>query len=113
MTWRSRGFRLGSMRERITVQTATETLDAAGQSIRSWTSTLTGEPAAYEPVSGGETIRGRQVEAGVTAIFTVRFRTGYTSTQRVTHGSGTYGILYVHPVEGGRRFIDLHCKATP
>ena len=113
MTWRSRGFRLGSMRERITVQTAVETIDDAGQTIRNWTSTLSDEPAAYEPVSGGETVRGKQVEAGVTAIFTVRFRTGYTSTQRVNHGSGTYGILYVHPVEGGRRYVDLHCKATP
>ena len=104
---------MGTMRERIAIQDATETVDDAGQTIRTWTSTLQNEPAAYEPISGGETIRGKQVEAGVTAIYTVHHRTTYTTAQQVVHDGQTFGIVYVKPVEGGKRYIELHCRATP
>lgn len=113
MTWRPRGgFRVGKMRERITVQTPAETLDAAGQPIKSWADTYTNEPASYEPAAGTETIRGRQLEAGVTAVFVVRYRPGYTTELRVGFGSDTYGIVHVKRVEGGQRYIELHCKAV-
>lgn len=113
MTWRPSRFRLGSMRERIDVQTPTEVVDTIGQTIRTWTTTIDDEPAALDPVSGGETIRGKQVEAGITAIFTVHHRTTYTVTQQVVHEGMTYGIVYVKPVEGGLRYIELYCKANP
>ena len=113
MTWRPSRFRLGSMRERIDVQTATETVDEIGQTIRTWADTIEDEPATLDPVSGGETIRGKQVEAGITAVFTVHHRTTYAPTQQIVHDGLTYGIVYVKPIEGGKRYIDLHCRANP
>lgn len=114
MTWRpGRGFRVGAMRERIDLETATVD-ESTGQPIRTWASTLVGEPAMWTPTSGGESVRGRQVEAGIVAIFTVHFRAStYTVEQRILHNSQYYGIVYVKPIDGGRRYIELHCKAVP
>lgn len=112
MTWRPQQFRTGSMRERINIQTATSTVDSIGQSVPTWATTYTNEPAKFEPTSGGETLRGKQVEAGITAVFTVHYRSAYVSTMRVVHGSTNYGIVYVKPVEGGKRYVELWCKSA-
>lgn len=113
MTWRpKRGFRVGAMRERVALQTATETVDDAGQVIRTWATTYTAEPAQRMPMRGGEGMRGRQVEAGIQEIFVIHFRENITPQMRLVHGSRTYGIVYVDPVDGGRRYLELHCKAV-
>lgn len=112
MTFRpGRGFRVGAMRERITVQSATND-DSTGQRSRTWANLYADEPAAFMPTTGGESIRGEMVEAGISAVFTVRYRSGYSPENRLTHDGETYGIVYVKPVKGGRRYIDLHCKAV-
>ena len=109
MTYRPRDFRVGKMREAIDIEAAT--VDASsGQPIRSWSATYSSEPAAWTPTAGTETVNGRQVEAGITAIFTVRHRDGYTTEMRVKHGQNYYGIVYVKPVHGVDRYIELHCK---
>ena len=113
MTGRPGSFRVGSMRERINVQTATEADDTNGQTIRTWANTLYREPAQWIPTSGGETIRGKQIEAGINAIFVVRYRSStYSPTMRIVHGSETYGIVYVKQIDGLRRYIQLECKAV-
>lgn len=113
MTWRPmRGFRVGAMRERINIQTATDSVDDAGQPIRSWANTYANEPACWEPISGQETLRGRQVEAGITTIFYTHYRSSVVPQMRVVHNSVNYGIVYVKPIEGGRRYLELQCKAV-
>lgn len=112
MTYRPRNFRLGAMRERITVQTLTNSVDSMGQAIPSWANTYTDEPASLDPTSGGEGLRGRQVEAGISAVFTVHYRSTYVPEMRVTHNGITYGIAYVKHIEGGRRYTELYCKAV-
>lgn len=113
MTWRpTRGFRVGAMRERVDLQTATETADDAGQTIRTWATTYAAEPAQRMPIRGGEGTRGRQVEAGIDEIFIIHFRESVTPQMRLVHGSRNYGIVYVNPVDGGRRYIELSCKAV-
>ena len=99
------------MRERITVQQATVD-DSTGEPSRTWTDWLTNEPAAYMPTAGGETIRGRQLSAEISAVFTVRYRAGYSPQMRVVHNGQTYGVVYVKPVDGGRRFLELQCKGS-
>ena len=101
-----------SMIHRIDVQSATVD-ESTGQPIRTWATTFAGEPAAWQPMAGTETIRGRQVEAGISGFFTVNFRTGYDTEQRIDFNSQTYGIVYVKPVDGGRRYLELHVRAIP
>ncbi len=113
MSWRSsRRDRMAQMRERINVQTATVD-ESTGQPIRTWSTTYSNEPAQWTPTAGAEVVRGRQVEAGISAVFTVNFRdNAYTPEMRIQHGSQYYGIVYVKPIDGGRRYIELHCKGV-
>jgi len=113
MTYRpARGFRVGEMRHRIDVKTETTTQDGAGQPVVTLSTWLADEPAKFEPTSGGEGARGRQVEAGISAIFTVRYRDGYTPQMAVDIGGDRYWIVYVKPVQGMDRYRELHCKSV-
>lgn len=111
MTWRPSRFRVGAMRERITVQSLTVTISDAGDKAEAWANLYVNEPAIYDPASGSETLRGRQVEAGVNVVFITHYRTAYAPEQRVSYGGNTYGIVFVKPVEGGRRYVELHCRS--
>jgi SPP1 family predicted phage head-tail adaptor len=113
MTYRpARGFRVGEMRHRIRISTETTAQDAAGQPVVTLATWLEGEPAKFEPTSGGEGARGRQVEAGISAIFTVRYRDGYTPEMAVDIGGERYWVVYVKPVQGMDRYRELHCKSV-
>ena len=110
MTFRPRRHNTARMRERVNIQTATSDL-STGEPVRTWATTYENEPARYTPTTGGETVNGRTVEAGIRAVFTVHRRDSLSTEQRIQHGTQTYGIVYAHPVEGGLRYVDLHCKA--
>jgi len=113
MTYRpARKFRVGEMRHRITIKTETTSQDEAGQPVVTLSTWLAGEPAKFEPTSGGEGARGRQVEAGISAIFTVRYRDGYTPQMAVEIGGDRYWVVYVKPVQGMDRYRELHCKSV-
>lgn len=105
--------RVGALRQRCTIQQPTETLDAAGQPVVSWTNYVVNEPCDYMPTGGLESMRGRQLEAGTRAIFRVRWRSGYTTKMSVTYDGERYGITAVNPEEGLRRYIQLVCAAVP
>jgi head-tail adaptor len=110
--YRPQRFHLGEMRNRITVKRETTAQDAAGQPVVTLATWLTDEPAKWEPVAGTEGARGRQVEAGIAAVFTVHYRSGYTPKMVVLCGSQSYGIVGVQPVDGMDAYRELHCKAV-
>ena len=110
--YRPQRFHLGEMRHTITVKTETTALDGAGQPVVSLVNFVTDEPAKWEPVAGSEGTRGRQVEAGIAAVFTVHYRDGYTPKMAVICGGQNYGIVGVHPVDGMDAYRELHCKAV-
>lgn len=110
--YRPQRFHIGEMRSRITVKTETTSQNASGQPVVTLSTWLADEPAKFEPTRGTEGARGRQVEAGIAAVFTVHFRPGYTPEMAVVCNGQTYGIVYVHPVDGMNAYRELHCKAV-
>jgi len=91
-------------RFRITVQKAVKVKGNYGQNkITSWedVSGLVSVPADFEVTGGGETYRGKQVEAGVTGVFTIRQHpiTIY-ATYQILLQDKPYSIVSVRPVEG-------------
>ena len=110
--YRPQRFHLGEMRHQITVKNETTTPDAAGPPVVTLATWLRDEPAKWEPVAGTEGARGRQVEAGIAAVFTVHYRDGYTPKMEVVCDGQTYGIVYVNPVDGMNAYRELHCKAV-
>lgn len=112
MTARPSRFALGQMRDRITVADETTERDAYGQPVVSLVNRYVSEPAKYEDVSGIESIRGRQIEAGINVIFTVHRRDGYHPRQIVIRRGQRYGVVHVRAVGGQDRYVELHCKAV-
>jgi head-tail adaptor len=100
------------MRDKINVQSATLAVDDNGQPIATWANVLYREPAQWIPTTGGETLRGKQVEAQIRAVFIVRYRARiYDVEQRVVHNSKTYGIANITEVSGRTRYLQLECRA--
>lgn len=55
----------------------------------------TGLPAQIESVSGTESYRGRQLEAGVNYVVTLRYKAGIKPTMRVSVTTGTFkGLVF-------------------
>lgn len=102
----------GKMRHRITVKRRSIAPDASGQPIPTFIDRFQGEPAGFTQVSGGEVLRGRQIEAGVTAVFVVNWRAGYDETDIIVFEGVEYGIVRIHKPEGIARFAEIHCKAV-
>lgn len=98
-------------RHRITVQSVVSTLDSSRQPVYTYATRFANEPAAFRQVSGGEKIRGRQIEAGTNAIFEVNYRDGYMVTDRVLFQGTYYGIVRIDYPEGVNRYAVLHCSA--
>lgn len=100
----------GQLSNRITIEEAADAKDAAYQTIRTWSTRANNLPAKVESVTGGETIRGRQVSASATILFTIRYMAGLTSKMRVKFGSRTLGIVRVSDPYGDRRELRIECK---
>ena len=101
------------MRHRISLRKPIKSIDASRQPIIKYEDELINEPAKFVQVSGGETVRGRQIEAGITALFTVNYRSEYSVEKQILFAGQTYGIVRVDKPDGVNRFADLHCKAAP
>ena len=97
------------MRERIAIQQPTHD-DSTGQRLTTWVNRHAVVPAAYEPATGTETVRGRQVEANTSAVFLIRSVAGVRIDDRVIFAGGVFGVTSVKRVEGGNRYLELHCK---
>lgn len=103
-------MRAGTLRHRITIQSATEAADAAGQLIRTWSAWLEHEPAEVLETAGAETVRGLQVSANATHLVRIRYRADVTETKRIVWGTRTLGIVNVRDVDGRRRELWISCE---
>lgn len=99
-------------RHRITVQRICETIDEARQKVIDYYDVYVDEPAAYMQVAGGEQFRGRQIEPGVTAVFEVNYREGYTETDRIYFDGSYYGVTRINIPNGIKRYMLLFCSAV-
>lgn len=95
----------GSLRDRITIQSKTDTFDAFGQPISAW--------SEYAVVwanvlfgNGKEAISSQQEIASKQASMRIRWRTDIDTTMRVLFNGATYNIKAVLPAQN-REHIDL------
>ena len=103
-------MRSGKLKERIEIQSATETIADSGQPILTWAAFKRNWPAAHTDVSGGETYRGRQISAQSNHLFVIRTVAGVTTKMRVKWENRYYGIVNIK--EPFTRETWLECKAA-
>lgn len=101
----------GKLYHAVTIQAPTNTRDADGQPIPSWAAITDGTdvPAEVLQVSGGERIRGRQMEAEATVLVTIRYRASVTPQCRIVHGSRELYIVRIDENRGRREWLEIQC----
>jgi len=102
-------MRIGELRHRVTIQSATETQDSYGQAVLSF-STLATRWASIEQLSGREFFDASKVAAEVTHRVRIRYMTGITPKMRVVYGSRTFEIVAITNPEERNIALDLLCK---
>lgn len=112
MSGRPNRIKTAAFRQRCTIQQPVESQDAAGQPVVTWTDFLKDEPCQFIPSGGTENMRGRQLEASINGMFVVRKRTGYNTKMQVKFNGEEYGIVYVNPVDGLDRYLELMVRSS-
>ena len=102
-------MRAGRLRHRLVLQSKTETRDAYGASIITWTTqdTVWG---AIEPLSGREYLAQRQVQSEAKVRIVIRYHSTIDETWRVSHGGLYYDIVDVLNENTRDRQIILMCR---
>ena len=95
------------LRHRIDIEEPTQTRDAWGGVVETWTTFLECVPAEVVPLSGREFMAATAEHAGVTARITIRYQEGVTAAMRVVFDGAAYNIKAVLPDPTARRHLTL------
>lgn len=102
----------GLFRHVVAILLDPTTRDTMGQEIPAGSAAVVAQNvrAKIEEAAGGETLRGKQVDATTTHVVTIRYRAGVTPQMYVSWGSRTLGITAVLDRTGRKRELELHCQ---
>lgn len=92
----------GKLRHRIAIQSATETQDAHGGPVRTW-STVATHWGSIEPLQMREIFTAQQVEAQLSHRITLRYYSGLTSAHRLLFGARVFNIHSVRDLDERNR----------
>lgn len=107
-------MRAGKLRQVVRIERATLANDAAGQPVEVGPpKAIAGGaavPAEVLAVSGGETVRGSQMEAGVTTLVTMQWRGDVTTADRIIHDGRALNVVRAVDPDGRRRSLVCQCS---
>ena len=101
--------RAGCMRNRVSIQSRTESRDAHGGIAETWATTALAY-ADIQPIRGREFFSAEAVNSDVTHKVTIRYREGITPQMRVLFGSRALNITSVINVNERSDCLELMCR---
>lgn len=102
------GIAAGRLRHRVRIEVLSDTEDAAGGTVSTWTTWADRVPAAVEPLSAREFFAASQVHSEVTAKIVMRHRAGLHPAMRIVHGSQIYNIAGILPdADSGIEYVTI------
>ena len=104
-------MRIGPMRKRGAIQSASNTRDDYGEPIPSWSTDAT-VWASIEPLNGRELVSAQQQHAETTHRVRMRYQPGTTVTaaKRLLFGSRVLEIISVINRKEKKRMLEILCK---
>lgn len=102
--------RIGSLRQRIAIQTLTKVADGLGGWNETWATTYTVWADMY-PLAGTEVYKQGQVESPVTHRAMIRYRTGITTKHRVLYAGLAYNIRAVLNLNERSQWLQLDLES--
>lgn len=97
------------LNRRVTIQQQSSTQDASGQVVDSW-SDVDEVWTTKAHAASREFFAAQKVNAEITDLFTIRYRSGVTTKMRLLYDSKYYDILGADDPTGKRRELQLLCK---
>lgn len=97
------------MRYRVTIKRENS---ADGSDVPTYDNFMQQVPCDIVPVSGGETYRGRQIEATATHLISTRYVDGVLPTMKLVddHSSVEYFIERINKRDGRNHMLDIQCR---
>lgn len=89
----------GRLDKRITLQSRSDTQDAYGESLTTWSDVAT-VWALIEDMTGGQYYAAQAAQNPVQTKITIRYRTGVVPAMRAVHGSTLYDVEAVLGQDG-------------
>lgn len=97
---------IGRLRERLELQSATDTLDSYGQPTRAW-ATYSTVWANVIPTGGSEPQVADQQNPQVSFKITIRYQAGVSSTHRAIMGARVFNFQSVLNVDERSRWLEI------
>lgn len=105
-------MRAGQLRERVTIQSVTETQNSIGEPIETW-ATFAIVWGAVEPLPGRDRYTAAQLEEPVVSRLRIRYLPGINAKMRVTHDGVTYAIRGAPMIDAKKTQIELLVESLP
>ena len=102
-------MKAGQMNRQITIQSPSQTIDAYGGPVFSWSDVAT-VWAKVHPLRGRELIAAQAAQNETTVKFYIRYRPGITSAKRVLYDGKIYDIIAVIDVNEAHVDIEITAK---
>lgn len=99
---------IGRLRYKVDLESATNTRDSGGGLSQAFNA-VASIFADIRPQSGDETFRQGKVQEKLTHNIIIRYRTGVTTSQRISYDSRIFQIRSVINVDERDRFLMLKC----
>jgi SPP1 family predicted phage head-tail adaptor len=101
----------GLLRQRITIETATETADSFNAPVRTWTALASNVPAAIDTPRGDLRFVAQQFAGEAFHMVTIRYLPGVKPSSRVRLEDGrVFLVQFVRDVEERHRTLELLTK---
>lgn len=106
-------IQIGRFGHRVTLQEKTQTDEAFGE--ETWSDISSPNPvwAKVRPMEGSEYFQGQQIDAKVTHVVSIRYRSDVTSHQRLLHDGRVLDIQHVINENEDDEVLHLHCEEKP
>ena len=99
----------GKLRQRITIEHDVGT-SGPGQPTPIFVPLAKRVPAEVMAVTGGEIVRGQQMQDVTAYLVNIRWRSDVTPLMHIIHGTATLSIVSVRDLDGLRRDLSIQCK---
>lgn len=99
-------MRAGPLRNKITIQSVTETSDGMGGFTEAW-ATYTTAYAEIKPVKGEEALEHKKLEHGLVHRIWIRYQPGITTKMRIVWGSRTMKIIGLRNPDERNKMLEI------
>lgn len=98
----------GQLDRRITLQTFSETTDAFGQEVKSYSTLATVWAKVVERI-GKESEEGDMIAATKKVEFMIRYRSDVNEEMRISYNSNIYKIKAIQSADARKAFLKIVC----